>query len=234
LKKYFWDYVTLLGIAAIIVGFDQWTKFLVRTQIPFGKSWSPWPWLEPYVRLVHWQNTGAAFGMFQGFGMVFTVLAFLVAMAILYYFPRVPRSEWGLRVAMVMQMGGAVGNLIDRLIQGTVTDFISVGTFAVFNVADASISVGTAVLIIAVWISERKQKKQDQANQEQAFISTDDSSGSLNQVDWVPDSENQIEKPPDSLNQVERAPDPPNQVERAPDPPNQVTEQPDSENHTLE
>jgi signal peptidase II len=173
LKKYIWDYIYLIGIAGVIVALDQWTKHLVRTQIPFGKSWSPWPWLEPYVRIVHWQNTGAAFGMFQGFGMVFTVLAFLVAIAILYYFPRVPRSEWALRVAMVMQMGGAVGNLIDRLTQGTVTDFVSVGTFAVFNVADASISVGTAVLIIAVWLSERKQKKQAQANPEQAMISPD-------------------------------------------------------------
>lgn len=169
MKKYIGDYVTLLGIAGVIVALDQWTKYLVRTLIPFGKSWSPWPWLEPYVRLVHWQNTGAAFGMFQGFGMVFTVLAFLVAIAILYYYPRVPRSEWALRVAMVMQMGGAVGNLIDRLTQGTVTDFISVGTFAVFNLADASISVGTAILILAVWISERKQKKLAETSQEQTL-----------------------------------------------------------------
>lgn len=169
LKKYLQDYVVLIGVASIIVGFDQWTKHLVRTLIPLGQSWSPWSWLAPYARLVHWQNTGAAFGMFQGFGLVFTVLAFLVSIAILYYYPRVPRSEWALRVAMVMQLGGAVGNLVDRLTQGTVTDFISVGTFAVFNVADASISVGTAILILAVWISERKQKKQAQANQEQAL-----------------------------------------------------------------
>jgi signal peptidase II len=74
---------------------------------------------------------------------------------------------------MVMQMGGALGNLIDRLTVGTVTDFVSVGTFAVFNVADASISVGTAILILAVWISERKQKKQAQAEQEQALKTTD-------------------------------------------------------------
>jgi signal peptidase II len=168
LKKHIWDYIYLLSIATIIVVFDQWTKNLVRTQIPFGKSWSPWPWLEPYARIVHWQNTGAAFGMLQGFGLVFTVLAFLVAIAILYYFPRVPRSEWALRLAMVLQLAGAVGNLIDRLTQGTVTDFISVGSFAVFNVADASISVGTAILVIAVFYSERQQKKQVQALKEQA------------------------------------------------------------------
>jgi len=170
LKKYIWDYVTLIVVASIIVVLDQWTKYLVRTLIPFGGSWSPWSWLEPYARIVNWQNTGAAFGMFQGFGLVFTVLAFIVAIAILYYFPRIPRSEWAIRLAMIMQLGGAVGNLIDRLSQGTVTDFVSLGTFAVFNVADASISVGTAILILAVWISERKQKKLAHASQEKALI----------------------------------------------------------------
>jgi signal peptidase II len=168
LKKYIQDYVFLLGIAAVIVVFDQWTKNLVRTQIPFGGSWSPWPWLEPYARIVHWQNTGAAFGMLQGFGLVFTVLAFIVSFAILFYFPRVPRSEWAIRFAMTLQLAGAVGNLIDRLTQGTVTDFVSLGTFAVFNVADASISVGTAILVLAVWISERKQNKLAKAIQDQA------------------------------------------------------------------
>ncbi len=177
MKKYLWDYVVLIGVAAVIVAFDQWTKYLVRTLVPFGESWSPWPWLAPYARLVHWQNTGAAFGMFQGFGLVFTVLAFIVSIGILYYYPRVPRSEWALRVAMVMMLGGAVGNLIDRLTIGTVTDFISVGTFAVFNVADSSISVGTVILILAVWIGERKQKIQDQAKQEQALKPTDPPNG---------------------------------------------------------
>ena len=84
-----------------------------------------------------------------------------------------------------MQLGGAVGNLIDRLTQGTVTDFISLGTFAVFNVADASISVGTTVLILAVWLSERKQKKLAETSQEQALLAPDPPS----QVE-APDLEN--------------------------------------------
>ncbi|MGE5124108.1 MAG: signal peptidase II [Acidobacteriaceae bacterium] len=167
MKKYIRDYAYLITIAAVIVIIDQWTKHLVQSLIPFGGSWSPWPWLAPYARIVHWSNTGAAFGMFQNMGLVFTILAFIVAIAILYYFPRVPRSEWAIRLAMVMQLGGAVGNLIDRLTQGTVTDFVSVGTFAVFNVADASISVGTAILILAVWMSERKQKKTAEVKESQ-------------------------------------------------------------------
>jgi signal peptidase II len=189
LKKYFRDYAFLLGIAGFIVVVDQLTKYLVRTLLPFAGSWSPFLWLEPYIRIVHWQNTGAAFGMLQGFGSVFAILAVFVSIAILYYFPRVPSSEWAMRLAMAMQLGGAVGNLIDRITVGTVTDFVSVGTFAVFNVADACISVGTVILILAVWDSERRQKKLTQANPEQAQASTDPPE-LPKQVEHTADSEN--------------------------------------------
>jgi signal peptidase II len=110
---------------------------------------------------VHWYNTGAAFGIFKEGGMVFTVLAFIVIGAILYYYPQVERSDWSLRLAMSMQLGGAIGNLIDRLRIGHVTDFISVGTFPVFNIADASISLGCVVLLLGVWWNERAQKKKE-------------------------------------------------------------------------
>jgi signal peptidase II len=148
-------------IAALIVGLDQWTKWLVRVNIPTGETWLPGSlaWLSPYARIVHWYNTGAAFGIFKEGGMVFTVLAFLVIGAILYYYPQVERNDWSLRLAMSMQLGGAIGNLIDRLTIGHVTDFISVGTFPVFNVADASISVGCAVLLVGVLLNELAQKK---------------------------------------------------------------------------
>jgi signal peptidase II len=152
----------LIGFAAVIVAFDQWTKWLVRTNLPFQGMWVPsgWEWLSPYARIVHWYNSGAAFGIFQNGSLVFTVLAFIVVGAILYFFPRVEASDWPLRLAMGMQLGGALGNLVDRLILGgKVTDFISVGNLPVFNVADASITVGVVVLILGVWIKERNDKK---------------------------------------------------------------------------
>lgn len=123
--------------------------------------WSPWPWLEPYARIVHWYNTGVAFGMFQGFGGIFTVIAIIVSAAIIYYYPRVPADDWPLRLAMGLQMGGALGNMIDRLTQGHVTDFISVGNFAVFNVADSSITIGVAILLLGVYLQERNKTKAD-------------------------------------------------------------------------
>lgn len=155
LKKYF----LLVGIASVIIILDQVTKSLVRANIAFGDSWVPWEWLLPYARIVHWTNTGASFGMFQGFGMVFTILSLIVAAVIVYYYPRVPVEEWPLRIAMGMQLGGALGNLIDRVTRGEVTDFISVGNFAVFNIADASISVGVAVLLIGMWWKEKTDSK---------------------------------------------------------------------------
>lgn len=154
LKKYGF----LLAMTGTIVALDQWTKWLIRSNLPTGARWLPegFEWLSPYARFVNWHNTGAAFGMFQGGSMVFTVLAFIVIGAILYYFPQVDKKDWYLRIALGMQMSGAIGNLVDRLTQdGRVTDFISIGTFPVFNVADASISVGTAVLLLGVYLQER-------------------------------------------------------------------------------
>jgi signal peptidase II len=161
-KKALQNYWGIFLIAAAIVGLDQWTKWLVRTNIPAGASWLPdsLQWLSPYARIVHWYNRGAAFGMFQQGNMVFTVLAFVVIAAIIYYYPQISTVDWPLRLAMSMQMGGAIGNLLDRLTIGHVTDFISVGTFPVFNIADSSISVGCVVLLLGVWWQERAAKKE--------------------------------------------------------------------------
>ena len=161
MNRYLRDYLMLLGLAGVIIALDQWTKWLVRTNLPFEGTWLPgWlNWLSPYARIVYWSNSGAAFGSFQNGNSVFTVLAILVIAAIIYYFPRVEAGDWTLRLAMGLQMGGASGNLIDRLLIGKVTDFISIGTFPVFNVSDSSITVGVIVLLLGVWIKERAEKK---------------------------------------------------------------------------
>lgn len=159
-------YAFILTIAGLIVTADQITKALIRQSLDFTETWSPWEWLAPYARLVHWRNTGAAFGIFQDSNQVFIVLAFIVSGLILYYYPRVAQDDWTLRLAMSMQLGGAVGNLIDRIVFGYVLDFVSVGTFAVFNIADASISTGVVVLLLGVWIHERKLAQPDQSEPE--------------------------------------------------------------------
>jgi signal peptidase II len=161
LKRIIRDYLFLALMAGVIVFLDQWSKAYVRNNLALGAAWSPWPWLLPYARIVHWYNTGVAFGLFQGRSQLFAVLAVLVAAAIIYYFPRVPDNDWTLRVAMGLQLGGALGNLFDRIFNvGQVTDFISVGNFPVFNLADASITVGVLVLLLGIWIQDRHKPAQ--------------------------------------------------------------------------
>jgi signal peptidase II len=158
LKRSFHDYVFLGTIAGTILIVDQISKLLVRTYLPINHSWAPWDWMLPYVRLFHTQNTGVAFGMFQGANLLVAILAVIISVAIIIYFPRVPKTDWTLRVALSMQLAGAMGNLLDRIFVGQVTDFISVGNFAVFNIADSSITIGVVVLLVGVWLQERKQK----------------------------------------------------------------------------
>ncbi len=173
MKKYLKDYAVLFLIAVLVIALDQWTKYLVRTNLTFGEIWSPWSWLAPYARIVYWNNTGAAFGMFQGFGGVFTLLAIGVAIAIIYYFPQVPSQDWLIRLALGLQLGGAVGNLVDRVTIGRVTDFISVGNFAVFNVADSSITVGVGLLLLGMWLKDAQEKKAGDSHAQAADVSQD-------------------------------------------------------------
>lgn len=156
IQKTRWLYI----IAAVIVLLDQASKAAVRTFLAVGEIWTPWPWLAPYARIIHWSNTGVAFGMFQGRSLFFAVLAAVVAAAIIYYYPLVPVEDKVLRFALGMQLCGALGNLADRLFNGgQVTDFISVGNFAVFNVADACITVGVGVLLIGIWLQDKREKE---------------------------------------------------------------------------
>ena len=161
IRNYWFDYAVLILVAVIIVTSDQLAKVWVRAHVALGGDWLPsqLAWLMPYARIRFWYNSGAAFGIFANGNLVFMVLAILVAGAILYYFPRVSRKDWWLRLALMLQFSGAVGNLTDRIQFGHVTDFISVGNFAIFNIADASISVGVVVLILGVWITEMTDKR---------------------------------------------------------------------------
>ena len=159
MKKSISSYLVLMPIVAIIIGLDQWTKSIIRSQLAFGEFWSPWDWLTPYARIVHWYNTGVAFGMFQDRNLIFAVLALIVSTIMIVLYPKLTEQDWFLKIALGMQVGGSLGNLIDRVTVGHVTDFISVGKFPVFNLADASITVGVGVMILGLWLQEKREKE---------------------------------------------------------------------------
>ena len=166
MKKYLKAYTFLLPIWILLVGLDQWTKYIVRTNLASSEFWMPVDWLAPYVRIVNWHNTGAAFGIFQGMNSIFMVLAFVIIGLILVYFPLIPAEDYFFRLALSLQMAGATGNLIDRLYRGFVTDFISVGRVPVFNVADSCITMGVVVGLIGMWIEERRTRHESRTEDE--------------------------------------------------------------------
>lgn len=155
-------YRLLALVGGVIIVVDQISKAWIRANLSLGEAWAPIEALDPFFRIVHWYNTGVAFGLFQSMNEVFSVLALIVMVLIAYYFPRVPSQDWMLRLALSLQFGGAGGNAIDRLTIGHVTDFVAVGDFPVFNVADSSITIGVIVLLIGVWWQERHDRREAQ------------------------------------------------------------------------
>jgi signal peptidase II len=158
LKKLYSDYAGLVLIAGIVILLDQVTKAVLRQNLMFGEIYRPELWISQYIRFIHLRNTAATNGMFQNMSRVLIVFPFVVTIVILYYFPRVSRRDWLIRLGLGLYLGGALGNLIDRLRQGYVTDFISVGYFPVFNLSDACVSLGVVCLFIGLWLHEKAKQ----------------------------------------------------------------------------
>lgn len=151
-----------LLITAVLLILDQFTKYIVEAHLPLYHSWIPFPALADYVRIVHTTNTGAAFGILPQGKLLFTLVSIGVTLVIIAYNYILPAGQRGIRVALGLQLAGALGNLIDRLRLGHVTDFVDIDVssiihipyisdWPVFNVADASIVSGVIILGWIVW-----------------------------------------------------------------------------------
>ncbi len=141
-------YRLLLAVGLLVALLDQALKAWIRTHLPFGQVWTPWP--EPWarwVRIVHWRNTGAAFGLYQGANDVLLWIAVAVIVFVVWHFRHTALQARCLRWGLALQVGGALGNLWDRVQHGSVTDFIAVGQFPVFNLADVAITLGVGCLL---------------------------------------------------------------------------------------
>lgn len=158
-ERTFARFAPLLTGAAIVVAFDQSSKALIRNWLAVGETW-PGGW--NLIRLAHVENSGAAFGILQGGGgflIVASVVAIVAVAAFLWWAP--PQARL-FAVALSLILGGAVGNLIDRLTQGTVTDFIDPTHYPAFNLADSSIVVGLTILAVLSLLDERAARRSEQ------------------------------------------------------------------------
>jgi signal peptidase II len=132
--------------AVVVVALDQLTKHL------FWRNGQNYEIIPGYFNITLVKNAGAAFGMFQG-ARLFFVIASIVAVALIIYLGvRLPRDQKRRRLLLGLILGGAVGNLIDRVASGQVIDFLQIGVaghyWPVFNVADMGVTIGAALLIV--------------------------------------------------------------------------------------
>jgi signal peptidase II len=143
-----------LWLPVAIVALDQLTKALVRSLVPLGSSVEVVPRL---MNFTHVRNTGAAFGFLNGadFPLKAIVIPAVGLGAIVWvavYAAGLARNQWLARLGLALIMGGAAGNLLDRVIVGSVVDFVDVYWrtyhFWAFNVADSAITVGVAIMIL--------------------------------------------------------------------------------------
>jgi signal peptidase II len=144
---------TYLLISLAVLGLDQWSKWLVELHLP---QQTAQPVIPGLLNLTHVRNTGVAFGMFAAGGsngsLWLTALGCAALAAVGTYFWLAPRDHRMLLSALALIVGGAVGNLLDRLASGAVTDFVDVylGShhWPSFNVADSAISIGIVMMAL--------------------------------------------------------------------------------------
>jgi len=134
-------------LAAAVILADQATKYWVRLSLPSGASE---PVIPGILHLTHVENTGAAFGLFQGYTPLLVAITAALLLAAFFYRERLKQEKPLFHVGCALGLSGAVGNLIDRLLLGRVTDFIDLRVWPVFNVADISITTGAVLLAWAI------------------------------------------------------------------------------------
>ena len=155
---------SLLIVAAAVIAIDQGTKAIVASKLAEGES------IRALGGVLHWtfqRNPGSAFGLFRHFPVAFTIIAAVIAVAILAGSSRIRDRFTAVSLGLVL--GGAVGNLVDRVarppgvFRGHVIDFIDFRVWPVFNIADSAVVIGVILLLVASWRVERQVKTGDRA-----------------------------------------------------------------------
>jgi signal peptidase II len=159
-KKTTW---LILIVAVLVIAIDQLGKYLVAVSLPVGGVWSPLPGAHPVFQIVHATNTGVTFGLFKDLGLISVGIAIVVTGVIIFYSRRLQNDQKLTGVSLGLMLGGAIGNVIDRIRLGYVIDFIDVGIgttrWYTSNVADIAIVSGVILLGLATLLDERKHRR---------------------------------------------------------------------------
>ena len=147
-----------MQFAALVLLLDQLTKYLVIQLLSPGFSFP----FHGFFRFTHVHNSGSAFGILQGLNTPLIFVSFIGVIILVLIYRSQPHPSNLLRFSLALLLGGAFGNLVDRMRLGYVTDFIDIGPWPVFNLADASIITG---LVILAWVLTRSESPKEQTAQ---------------------------------------------------------------------
>lgn len=177
-------WLVLLGVALAVLLADQISKAMVVAFLDPYEVWAPFEVLSPYFTIVHVTNTGAAFGILPEGGTFFMIVALIVVVIIIYFYRQLPEKFWLVRVALGLQLGGALGNLMDRVRLGYVIDFLDFKLspalgWPVFNVADSGIVIGVGLLLLLMWREDRRQASARAAADSSDSVPPDDEPSSV-------------------------------------------------------
>lgn len=144
-----------LGFIVLMLGLDQVSKWLVRDAMDLGQSI---PIISSLMSLTYIENRGAAFGIMAGGRVLFIALTFLLLAFLLLYRHQNKHQSLLLEISTGLIIAGALGNLIDRIVKGSVTDFIDFHFFPIFNVADIAVTCGVFLMAVFIFKDENKSR----------------------------------------------------------------------------
>ncbi|MBA3870560.1 MAG: signal peptidase II [Anaerolineae bacterium] len=157
-------WLRLLIIVGLVLAVDQITKRMVVNDLIVGESRHIIPFLSPFFQIIRSHNTGASFGLLPNAGDLFAIVAVIVVLVLVYMYPRIPDEKRLAWLATGLIIGGALGNVLDRLSYGYVVDFINYqipGVISnVSNLADHAIVLGVILFFISSWRDERNDAAQ--------------------------------------------------------------------------
>ncbi|OMP68537.1 signal peptidase II [Domibacillus epiphyticus] len=148
-------------LTLLVILLDQWTKWLIVASMEIGESVKV---IDDLLHITSHRNRGAAWGMLEGQFWLFYIITVVVVVAIIYFMQTEAKGKPLMKTSLAILLGGAIGNFIDRLFRGEVVDFVQTFIlgyhFPIFNIADAALTIGVLLLFGAMFIEDRKGKKE--------------------------------------------------------------------------
>lgn len=159
MKQQYYIGLSLFITLIILIG-DQLTKFIIRTQMTLGESFAVVP---KFLYITSHRNNGAAWGILSGKMTFFYIITIIVLIALIVFYIKEAKNNMLMQIAISLLFSGALGNFIDRVSSGEVVDFIDTVIFGydfpIFNIADASLTIGVVLLIIVLLKNQNQKGK---------------------------------------------------------------------------